>query len=123
MFPNTCCVLRMRMMSIAISGRRGTEKTEANYFHVSCGGGHQLISAHSEVPYNHGISQLLGKSCFFHTWQYHYQSEAANPTGCSGRRGKFVLSWSETFVAEGYSVLSERKGNKEIQELTLGLER
>lgn len=38
---------------------------KANYFHVSCGGGHQLISVHSEVSYNHGISQLLGKAASF----------------------------------------------------------
>lgn len=123
MFLNTCCVLRTRMMSIAISCRRGTKKLKANYFHVSCGGGHQLISAHSEVPYNHGISQLLGKSCFFHPRQYHYQSAAANLTGWSGQRGKFALPWSETIVAEGYSVLSEKKRNTELQELTLGLGR
>lgn len=65
--------------------------------------------SHYEVPYNHGILQLLGKSCFFHTWQYSYQSEAANLTGCSGQREQFVLPWSETFVAEGYSALSKRK--------------
>lgn len=64
-----------------------------------------------------------GKSCFFHTRQYHYQSEAANLTGCSGQRGKSVPPWSETFVAEGYSVLSEKKRNTELQVLTLGLER
>lgn len=109
MFLKTCCVLRIRMMSIATSCRRGMEKLEANYCHVCCGGGHQLVSAHYEVPYNHGILQLLGKSCFFHTWQYSYQSEAANLTGCSGQREQFVLPWSETFVAEGYSALSQRK--------------
>lgn len=65
---------------------------------------------------NQGIPQLLGKSCFFHIWQYHYQSEAANLTGCSGQRGQFVLSWFETFVAEGYSALSERKRNTKLQE-------
>lgn len=72
---------------------------------------------------NQGIPQLLGKSCFLHTWQYHYQSEAANLTGCSGQRQQFELPWFETFVAEGYSALSERKRNTKLQELTLGLER
>lgn len=123
MFPNTCCVLRITMMSIAISCRRGTKNQKQITFIYPV-----VVAISSFQPTmkslnNQGIPQLLGKSCFLHTWQYHYQSEAANLTGCSGQRQQFVLPWFETFVAEGYSALSERKRNTKLQELTLGLER
>lgn len=46
--------------------RKKKPNPEANYFHVSCGGSHQLISAQDEIPYNQGgFHSSWGKAASF----------------------------------------------------------